>query len=78
MKQHLNEKCKKIFLKNKQVFNNVFLAPIWSQKSLTALIEADEQDHTDELKMLDFPSLADMAKDAEVGFKNENLDETED
>lgn len=53
-------------------------APIWSQKSLAALIEADDQDHTDELRMLDFPSLADMAKDSDAEFEDKNLNEKED
>jgi len=47
-------------------------APSWAQQSLTALVEADELEDGDELGILDFTSLADMAAAPEF-----SLDEDE-
>jgi DNA-directed RNA polymerase subunit beta' len=38
------------------------VAPTWAQQSLAALV-SDQGEEDQQLKMLDFPSLADMAKD---------------
>ncbi|MBS1705741.1 MAG: DNA-directed RNA polymerase subunit beta' [Armatimonadetes bacterium] len=47
-------------------------APSWAHQSLNALVEADELDETDDLGILDFPSLADMAGSPEFDIDEED------
>jgi DNA-directed RNA polymerase subunit beta' len=46
-------------------------APVWATQSLTALVEAEELEDGEDLGLLDFPSLADMAASPEFDIDEE-------
>ncbi len=61
----------------RDVIVDVQRGPTWAEQSLTALVEADDDELQDNLSSLAFPSLADMAADEDLDIEAEIATEEE-